>query len=260
LAAWQRSTPSAIWTDNPDGTVSPLSRLPPRSYVFPDPETALETPNGLLAVGGDLSPPRLIEAYRHGVFPWFDDDDGPILWWSPDPRAVLRPNAVRIRRSLRRRLKQKPFRVTADRAFARVVRECAAPRPDGTGRESSTWITPRMQAAYIALHEAGFAHSIECWEGESLVGGLYGVSLGRLFFGESMFSRRNDASKIALVHLARQLDRWGFPLIDSQVMNPHMQSLGAEDMPRRAFLDVLRHNVDAPTRLGPWTLDATEDA
>jgi len=240
--------------------VSPLRRLSRHSYAFPEPETALDEPNGLLAVGGDLSCARLIEAYRHGIFPWYDDDDGPILWWSPDPRAILRPNRLRIHRSLRKRIKQRPFRVTADLAFERVVRECAQPRPDPYGRLGGTWITAGMQTAYLALHEAGFAHSIECWEDDALVGGLYGVSLGRVFFGESMFSRRSDASKIALVHLARQLERWAFPLIDSQVMNPHMRSLGAEDMPRSEFLDALRANVDAPTRRGRWRLDGTEDA
>lgn len=232
------------------------TRLSNQRYDFPDPETALEEPNGLVAVGGDLAPKRLLAAYHAGIFPWFDDDDGPILWWSPDPRAVLRPAAIRIRRSLRKRINQARFRVTADRAFPNVIRRCAEPRTDARGRLGSTWITPRMQSAYIELHEAGFAHSIECWEGDELVGGLYGVSLGRLFFGESMFSRRSDASKIALVHLARQLEIWGFPIIDSQVMNPHMRSLGAEEVPRHVFLEILRHNVDAPTRRGPWTLDS----
>jgi leucyl/phenylalanyl-tRNA--protein transferase len=232
-----------------------LARLSRFRLDFPDPETALREPNGLLATGGDLSVRRLLRAYQSGIFPWFDDDEGPILWWSPDPRAVLRPEEIIIRRSLRRRLRQKPFTVTADRAFGAVVAACAEPRPDPHGRLGGSWITPAMRAAYIALHTAGYAHSIECWADGELAGGLYGVSLGRLFFGESMFSHASDASKIALVHLSRQLAAWGFPLIDSQVMNPHMRTLGAEEVPRRVFLEILRHNVDVPTRRGAWTLD-----
>jgi leucyl/phenylalanyl-tRNA--protein transferase len=232
-----------------------LTRLSASRDDFPDPRDALEEPNGLVAIGGDLAPSRLLAAYRAGIFPWFDDDDEPILWWSPDPRAVLRPRALRVHRSLRKRMRSARFHVTADTAFDAVVAACAQPRSSASGRGSGTWITPRMRAAYIALHTLGYAHSIECWRGDLLIGGLYGVSLGRIFFGESMFSRESDASKVALVHLARQAEAWKFPLIDCQVMNPHLSSLGAEEMQRTTFLEILRDNVDAPTRRGRWVLD-----
>jgi len=235
--------------------VSPLTRLSATRLDFPDAESALKEPNGLVAVGGDLAPERLLAAYAAGIFPWFDDDDGPILWWSPDPRAVLRPASVRVSRSLRKRLKLGTSRVTADRAFRAVIAACSAPRTDRHGRESGTWITPNMLAAYTTLHDLGFAHSIECWLDDQLVGGLYGLSLGRFFFGESMFSSASDASKVALVRLAHLLEGWGFELIDCQVMNPHLESLGAEAMPRRAFLHLLRHNSDVPTRRGAWSLE-----
>ena len=232
-----------------------VTKLSDRGYEFPDPERALESPNGLLAVGGDLEPQRLISAYAGGVFPWFDDDAQPILWWSPDPRAVLRPDGVRVTRSLRKRLRQGTLRCTADRAFRSVVEGCAGARRDKSGRNSGTWITPKMKLAYARLHELGYAHSIECWAGDELVGGLYGVSLGRVFFGESMFSRVTDASKVAFVRLAEQLRAWRFTLIDCQVMNPHLASLGALPMPRRTFLDLLRTNRLGDTRSGPWRLE-----
>ena len=232
-----------------------VTKLSDRRSEFPDPEQALDEPNGLLAIGGDLSPERLISAYSCGVFPWFDDDSQPILWWSPDPRAVLKTDGVRVTRSLGKRLKQRALRCTADRAFRAVVDGCAGARRDKSGRNSGTWITPQMKLAYARLHDLGYAHSIECWAGDELVGGLYGVSLGRMFFGESMFSRATDASKVALVRLAGQLRAWGFPMIDCQVMNPHLASLGAEPMRRRAFLEMLRKNDLSTTRRGTWRLE-----
>ena len=217
---------------------------------FPDPNRA--DAEGLLAFGGDLAPERLLDAYAHGVFPWFNDDRQPVAWWSPDPRAVLAPGDFRVSRSLAKRLRAGFYRVTMDAAFAEVVAGCAAPRADAQG----TWITPRMGDAYLRLHELGFAHSVEAWRGEALAGGLYGVSLGRLFFGESMFSRMPDASKAALAHLARQLAAWGFALIDCQFLTDHLRSLGAEAMPRRDFLRQVAANDRFETRRGAWAFDA----
>jgi leucyl/phenylalanyl-tRNA--protein transferase len=220
-------------------------------FSFPAPERALKEPNGLLAIGGDLSPQRLLTAYSQGIFPWFSDDAGPILWWSPDPRTVIIPMSFKVSRSLRRRLAHGDFRVTLDSAFTHVVAGCAAPR-DGDRR---TWITPAIRDAYGELHRLGYAHSVESWRGETLVGGLYGVSIGRMFFGESMFARASDASKVAIARLAEQLNRWDFELIDCQVMNPHLRSLGAIEMPRREFLARLRNNPAEVTRRGPWRFD-----
>lgn len=218
---------------------------------FPDPIYALEEPNGLLAVGGDLSPARLLNAYRQGIFPWYSDGQ-PILWWSPDPRAVLYPDEFRTSRSLRKRLRQRPFRVTFDSAFAEVIEACSAPRSGADG----TWITTEMKQAYLQLYRIGFAHSVECWDGEELVGGLYGVSMGKVFFGESMFSRRSDASKIGFAHLIEQLKAWGFALIDCQVHSGHLASLGAEDVPREQFLELLDIWCDPfEVHQGRWQLD-----
>ncbi len=199
---------------------------------FPPVERALRDPDGLLAAGGDLSPQRLLRAYRRGIFPWYEKGQ-PILWWSPDPRAVLFPDRLRISRSLRKTLRNKPYRVTFDTAFAAVVTACAAPRRGATG----TWITPEMRDAYCALHAQGHAHSVEVWwpDGE-LVGGLYGILLPRVFSGESMFARRSDMSKVALVHLAQWLRERDVPLIDCQLPNPHLMRLGAETMPRERFV------------------------
>ncbi len=221
-------------------------------YEFPDPRLALTEPNGLLAIGGDLAPGRLLAAYRAGIFPWFDSDGGPPLWWSPDPRAVLLPKDLRISRSLGKRLRRNDFRVTFDCAFLDVVTECAAPRRGDAGANRGTWITKAMAAAYTELHRLGYAHSVEVWRENSLIGGLYGVSLGRLFFGESMFTRATDASKIALVHLARLLTSWDFPLIDCQMMNPHLESLGAVTISRSTFLAILAHNLRYPDHRGSW--------
>ncbi|WP_082190092.1 leucyl/phenylalanyl-tRNA--protein transferase [Frateuria defendens] len=214
---------------------------------FPDPEQALDDPNGLLAFGGDLSPRRLLAAYRRGIFPWFGEHE-PLLWWSPDPRCVFRTDRLRPNRSLRRRLAGKPWSITVDRAFRAVVEACAAPRPGQAG----TWIVPSMLEAYAALHELGHAHSVEVWDGTRLVGGIYGVAVGRLFCGESMFSHESGGSKLALCALAALLRRWGFPLIDAQVSNPHLLMLGAEEVPRRAFLDEAVRLAAASSDAAGW--------
>ncbi len=216
--------------------------------TFPPVDEAMDDPNGLLAAGGDLSPERLLRAYRQGIFPWFDDDQ-PILWWSPDPRAVLFPSDIHISRSLAKRLRRNEFQFTFDRCFEDVVAACAAPRSYSHG----TWITDDMAEAYASLHAKGLAHSLEVWQGKDLVGGLYGVSLGQLFFGESMFSRVTDASKAAFVALAKQSEAWNFALIDCQIANPHLSSMGACDISRREFIDVLNLFADLPHPMGPWT-------
>ena len=217
---------------------------------FPPVEAALRAPNGLLAAGGDLSPERLLTAYREGVFPWFGEDD-PILWWSPDPRMVLYVSEVHVSRSLSKVIKANRFRVTLDTAFRDVVRGCAEARRDHEG----TWITPAMEEAYVRLADLGYAHSVEAWQGGSLVGGLYGVAVGRMFFGESMFTRVSDASKVALVSLTRQLERWRMPLIDCQMSTTHLSSLGARDMPRADFVREVRYLVQQPPVPAPWRFD-----
>ncbi|WP_317623095.1 leucyl/phenylalanyl-tRNA--protein transferase [Thiohalomonas denitrificans] len=224
--------------------------LEPGRPGFPDPELALEDPDGLLAIGGDLSPRRLLSGYRMGIFPWYSEEQ-PILWWTPDPRAVLFPADLKVSRSLRKALRKHPFEVTLDRAFDAVIEGCAAPRGDGLG----TWITPEMNAAYHRLHEMGFAHSVESWEADELIGGLYGIAIGRVFFGESMFTRRTNASKIAFVHLVRQLQAWGFELIDCQVASEHLASFGAMDIPRREFMSLLDDHCERPGVPSPWHFD-----
>lgn len=214
---------------------------------FPDPGKALREPNGLLAFGGDLSTSRLLAAYRQGVFPWFNAPE-PILWWSPDPRCVFRTERLRANRSLRRALAGKDWQVTVDRAFGRVIRACAEPRPDQPG----TWIGADMIDAYSRLHALGHAHSVEVWDGEELAGGLYGVAVGRLFCGESMFSRQSGGSKLALVALAALLRDWGFPLIDAQVANPHLLSLGAIELPRARFLAQVHELSAQPFEPAAW--------
>ena len=219
--------------------------------------------SGLVAVGGDLSPESLINAYSQGIFPWFNSDADPILWWSPDPRAVVRlvdaagesaprsaTGGLHVSRRLRRRLAAGHFHVTADRAFAAVIRGCAAPRKEGDG----TWITPAMQRAYVELHEHGLAHSVEVWQDGELAGGVYGVALGRMFFAESMFSARTDASKAGLARLAEHLVAARYELLDCQIMNRHLERLGATFMPRAEFLGRVRRNNDRVTDRGPWTL------
>lgn len=211
---------------------------------FPDPAHAEDNPNGLLAVGGDLSTPRLLEAYRSGIFPWFNAGQ-PILWWSPDPRMVLRPEWLKVSRSLRKTLRRGHFHVSTDQAFGRVINACAAPR----AYAEDTWIVPKMVVAYEALHAKGYAHSVETWQGERLVGGLYGVSIGCMFFGESMFSLATDASKAALVHLVETLERRGIDLIDCQIRNDHLASLGAQEMRRSEFLRELSARVGRACRI-----------
>jgi len=206
-------------------------------HAFPDVDNAMIQPNGLLAVGGDLRPARLLHAYQRGIFPWFSDAQ-PILWWAPDPRAVLLPEAINISRSLRKTLRRDVFQVTFDRVFPRVIDACAAPR----ARQNDTWITHHMVGAYCELHDRGFAHSVECWQGGALVGGLYGVAIGKVFFGESMFSHVSDASKVALATLCRS----GYELIDCQLPSDHLKRMGAIDMPRRDFMDLLSRWRDAP--------------
>lgn len=221
---------------------------------FPPVERACREPNGLLAIGGDLSRPRLLRAYRHGIFPWYEEGQ-PILWWCPAPRAVLIPNRFRLHRSLRKVLRNQGYEVTFDRAFETVICACGAPE---YGRWD-TWITDDMIAAYVALHEAGDAHSVEVWDGSGqVVGGLYGIAIGRVFFGESMFSAARDASKVALAYLARHLDAWGFALIDCQLPSAHLSSLGAETIPRQLFSRILEQCCDLPNDLPDrWQVDPT---
>lgn len=215
--------------------------------AFPAPACALSEPNGLLAFGGDLAPARLLAAYRRGIFPWFGAGE-PILWWSPDPRCVLYTAQLKVNRSLRRQLADKHWWLTVDHAFADVMRACAAPRHDGSG----TWIVPEMIDAYVYLHTLGHAHSVEVWEGARLVGGIYGVAVGRLFCGESMFSAESGGSKIALITLARLLLEQGFPLIDTQVINAHTRNLGAVEIPRTDFLREVSRLSQLPGRVGSW--------
>ena len=217
---------------------------------FPDPRDALDAPNGLLAAGGTLDPERLVAAYRRGIFPWYSDGQ-PLLWWSPDPRMLLYPGALRLSRSLARRLRSGSFQVSLDRDFPAVVSGCAAPRRG----EPGTWITAEMGHAYIGLHRRGLAHSVEVWEDGRLAGGLYGVSLGAAFFGESMFSVATDASKVALAWLAGQLRRWGFRFIDCQLPTPHLERLGAVPVHRDAFLAELAAAGRCATRAGSWSFD-----
>jgi len=217
--------------------------------VFPPPDYA--DPSGLIAVGGDLSSERLLEAYRVGIFPWYSEDQ-PILWWSPDPRFVLELDQFKISRSLGKTLRRRVFHVSFDRVFDDVIAACAAVPREG---QSGTWITPEMQEAYIKLHGLGFAHSVEAWFEGKLVGGLYGVSLGKAFFGESMFHRKPDASKVALAILVENLKKWGFHFIDSQMATEHMNRLGAAEIPRRIFLKRLRSALRHSTKRGKWHVE-----
>lgn len=223
----------------------PIFRLV-EDLVFPPPDYA--DPSGLLAIGGDLSSERLLEAYRVGIFPWYSEDQ-PILWWSPDPRFILETGDFKISRSLRKTLQKRIFNVTLDRAFEEVIRACASTQRAG---QSGTWITPEMEEAYVKLHGLGYAHSVESWcEGE-LVGGLYGVSLGKVFFGESMFHHKSDASKVALAALVAKLKNWDFQFIDAQMTTEHLLTLGAKEISRRIFLKRLRAALRHPTKRGKW--------
>lgn len=224
----------------------PVFRLDSR-LDFPDPNLAED---GLLAVGGDLRPERLLLAYASGIFPWYEEGQ-PILWHSPDPRMVLEAEKLHVPASLRKAIKREPYRLTLDTAFREVIEGCAAARrPD----EAGTWITGEMIEAYSELHRRGYAHSAEAWKGETLAGGLYGVSLGGAFFGESMFARAPDASKIAFVTLVRQLERRGITLVDSQVYTHHLERFGAEEWPRKRYLAALQKALARPTRKGKWVL------
>jgi leucyl/phenylalanyl-tRNA--protein transferase len=219
-----------------------LTWLKRDDFSFPPLETALREPNGLLAAGGDLQPERLLAAYRHGCFPWYQEGQ-PLLWWSPDPRTVLFPDELHVSRSLRKRMRHGDYQVTFDKAFAEVIQGCAGPRSYADG----TWITTPMQDAYIRLHEMGVAHSVEVWQQGQLVGGLYGLAMGELFFGESMFSRATDASKVGFVTLVERLREWGFALIDCQMPTRHLESFGARSIPRAAFAEALAAHLDRPS-------------
>ncbi len=221
---------------------------------FPPASRALRSPDGLLAIGGDLSVPRLLNAYAHGIFPWFSDDQ-PLLWWSPDPRMVFQTDRVRLSSKFRRSLRHCDWQVRSDSAFAAVIDACArSPRPGQDG----TWITADMRDAYCELHRLGHAHSVEVFDGGTLVGGIYGVAIGRMFFGESMFSGRSGGSKVALAALARRLADWGWPLIDAQVENPHLVSLGGELRPRPRFLEATARQVALPFTGMDWAANFGE--
>lgn len=220
-----------------------LTWLQRDSLDFPPLNKALREPNGLLAAGGDLRPERLTQAYRHGCFPWFQDGQ-PILWWSPDPRTVLLPDELHVSRSLAKVLRQGRYQVSFDQAFAEVIRACAAPR----SYAAETWITSPMQDAYLELHRSGIAHSVEVWRDGELVGGLYGLAMGQLFFGESMFSRADNASKVGFATLVERLKAWGFVLIDCQMPTEHLLSLGARTISRDEFARYLSRHLDQPNR------------
>lgn len=221
---------------------------------FPDIHSALNEPNGLLAAGGDLSVNRLICAYQQGIFPWYSDDD-PILWWSPAPRCVIYPDQLHISKSLRKTLKKQNFKVTFDRAFTEVIAACSAMRKDSEG----TWISDDIQRAYCQLHTQGVAHSVEVWNADQLIGGLYGIALGKVFFGESMFSRQSNGSKIAFCYLVAQLKRWNFTLIDCQVHNDHLESLGAIEISRDQFQQHLQqYDLNETPHSGAWQHIDTE--
>ena len=222
--------------------------------LFPDVNLALHEPDGLLAVGGDLSLERLVTAYALGIFPWYSEGQ-PILWWSPDPRMVLQPDEIKISRSLAKKIRKQSFNISFDNAFHDVISACSQPRLEQGVEQSETWILDEMIDAYVNLHNAGYAHSVECWQDNKLVGGLYGIAIGKVFFGESMFSRVSDASKIAFVYLCMQLEKWGFQLIDCQVYTAHLESLGAGLIPRETFTSLLQqHAIDSGSH-EKWTID-----
>ena len=218
-----------------------------QSMAFPPVEKALHDPNGLLAVGGDLSVARLLSAYESGIFPWFSHDQ-PILWWSPDPRMVLFPENFHISRRLKKTIRQNKFQLSFDTSFEQVMNACAQPRPG----QPETWITPAMVRAYIELHRQGFAHSFESWNNGKLVGGLYGIAIGKVFFGESMFSFQTDASKVAFAHAVSLLTEWGYELIDCQVESKHLASFGAENISRQTFIQHLKIKTKLPASYLAW--------
>jgi len=229
-----------------------LHWLDQKTDAFPHYRYALEEPNGLLAAGGDLSPSRIINAYSLGIFPWYNPGE-PILWWSPTPRSVIYPKNFKPSKSLKKSMNKGSFNVTLDTCFEEVIQQCAGPREN----QSGTWIDGNIQHAYTELHRLGVAHSAECWSGDKLVGGLYGIALGGVFFGESMFSRESNASKVAFAMLCKQLLKWGFTLIDCQVHNPHLESLGAVEIPRELFLTELNEALVKPSRK-EWQFDENE--
>ena len=218
-----------------------------RELAFPDPELAED---GLLAIGGDLSPQRLLQAYANGIFPWYSDDE-PIMWWSPDPRCILYPERFKLSDSLRRTIKKNVFEVRFDTCFADVIGACASVKRKD---EDGTWITTEMQQAYVRLHKLGYAHSVETFRDGELVGGLYGISLGNAFFGESMFHTVTDASKVAFANLVSKAIEWNFLFIDNQQVTSHLLSMGAEEVGRTDFLTLLCRALEHPTRKGLWTL------
>lgn len=224
----------------------PVFELHPDDISFPHPSFA--NPNGLLAVGGDLSSERLLEAYRIGIFPWFNPGEEK-LWWSPDPRFVLFPNELKVAKSMRPYFNQKKYHVTYDTHFLDVILNC---KLGENRKESGTWITSDIVEAYYQLHQEGYAHSVEVWQGEELVGGLYGLSLGKMFFGESMFTKANNASKFGFISLVQALEKKGFNLIDCQMRTQHLESLGAKAIPRSNFLDKLDKNEQFATQIGSW--------
>jgi leucyl/phenylalanyl-tRNA--protein transferase len=225
----------------------PVFQLSNERIIFPSPEFA--DPDGLLAFGGDLSAERLLLAYRMGIFPWFSQDD-PILWWSPDPRFVLFPKELKVAKSMRSYFNQKKFEVTFDQDFEQVIRACQSSTREG---QNGTWITPGIIEAYCQLHELGFAHSLEVWQDREIVGGLYGIALGKCFFGESMFTKVSNASKFGFITLVQKLERLGFWLVDCQQQTGHLQSLGARAIPRQAFLVILEKNEREETLQGNWS-------
>ena len=218
------------------------------STRFPPTTQALKEPNGLLAAGGDLSNQRLLSAYRQGIFPWFNDGE-PILWWTPSPRMVLFPEKLHISRSLRKTLRQKAFQITINRCFADVIQACSEPRSTTREENRGTWITDTLKNAYINFHHSGYAHSFEVWYQKQLVGGLYGVAIEQVFFGESMFSRMPNASKVAFVYMVKHLQKWGFELIDCQVYSDHLHSLGAEEIEREQFESIINHSTSSEIKL-----------
>lgn len=226
--------------------------LDPISCEFPPISSALDDPNGLLAAGGDLSPQRLLKAYSKGIFPWFNPGE-PILWWSPDPRCSIEPGQIHLSRSLKKAIRKTDFELSFDRNFEEVVQACSQPRQ----YSEETWISTEMQTAYLKLHNSGHAHSVELWQDDQLCGGLYGIAIGKLFFGESMFSRRDNCSKIAFAFFARQLQKWGYALIDCQIENAHLTSMGAHTIPRTEFQRYLdNYLTEQPGH--EWVFDINE--
>lgn len=225
-----------------------LSWLEPHT-PFPHPDSALKDPDGLLAASGDLSPERILTAYQSGIFPWYSEDQ-PVLWWSPNPRCIIHPNELHLSKSLKKHIRKIQPRISFDKAFEKVIRHCA--RLDS---DCGTWITEEMEEAYIQLHHMGIAHSVEVWRDNQLIGGLYGLSIGAIFFGESMFSLETNASKIAFSALCLQLARWNYELIDCQVENPHLLTLGASTIPRKLFLRKLKHAIKGKPKQAQWIFD-----